>query len=53
MENKIIDSLFGPPINQVLKSESNLPYVLFVAGFLGVMYLVYMNNKVETATKKY
>jgi len=53
MDNKVIDSLFGPLFNQVLKSESNLPCVLFVAGFLEVMYLVCKNNKVETATKKY
>ena len=52
MENKIIDSLFGPPINQVLIQKSNLTNVIFVAGVFGLLYLVYRTTKAEVVTKK-
>tara|TARA_B110000483_G_scaffold17182_1_gene19064 strand:+ start:224 stop:397 length:174 start_codon:yes stop_codon:yes gene_type:complete len=42
MEKELIDKLFGPPINQVLVSQSNLNLttVLLVVGVLTVVYLI-------------
>ena len=42
MEKELIDKLFGPPINQVLVSQSNLNLttVMLVVGVLRVVYLI-------------